>query len=219
MNHRSRSEIATEYKRVLHWSNHHKELEPLLNDFECSLSGDFKNYTLDQLKESLKWFNNLAGMRDDRETINLNESQRKARDYLWFRIEQEENKSDYLKVGDVFYSSWGYEQTNTDFYKVVEISKTRKTCKVVQVGAESIGDKAKIAHDMCDEAIPDPKKIIDDRKQTLKIEREHMLNPWTNKVEGVGEIQLRGSVYYCQDEKHLETLYRVKGACFRSWYH
>lgn len=27
------------------------------------------------------------------------------------------------KVGDVFYTSWGYDQTNVEFYKVVRVSK------------------------------------------------------------------------------------------------
>ena len=26
----------------------------------------------------------------------------------------------FIKEGDIFYSSWGYEQTNIDFYKVVK---------------------------------------------------------------------------------------------------
>lgn len=26
-----------------------------------------------------------------------------------------------VKIGDIFYSSWGYEQTNIDFYQVVEV--------------------------------------------------------------------------------------------------
>jgi hypothetical protein len=28
------------------------------------------------------------------------------------------------KVGDILYSSWGYDQTNIDFYKVVRVSKS-----------------------------------------------------------------------------------------------
>ena len=26
----------------------------------------------------------------------------------------------FIKEGDIFYSSWGYEQTNIDFYRVIE---------------------------------------------------------------------------------------------------
>lgn len=38
-----------------------------------------------------------------------------------------ENKN-YLgiQVGDVFYNSWGYEQTNIDFYQVVELRGTKQ---------------------------------------------------------------------------------------------
>ena len=34
-----------------------------------------------------------------------------------------------LKEGDIFYTSWGYEQTNIDFYKVVKISGQRITVR------------------------------------------------------------------------------------------
>ena len=36
-----------------------------------------------------------------------------------------------LKVGDILYSSWGYDQTNVDFYKVVEVKdKSVVICKI-----------------------------------------------------------------------------------------
>lgn len=35
-----------------------------------------------------------------------------------------------VKVGDFFVSSWGYDQTNIDFYKVVGITKSGKSVKV-----------------------------------------------------------------------------------------
>ncbi len=39
------------------------------------------------------------------------------------RLEKEAKKglTPNVKVGDIFYTSWGYEQTNVDFYQVVEI--------------------------------------------------------------------------------------------------
>ncbi|VVB70009.1 Uncharacterised protein [uncultured archaeon] len=43
----------------------------------------------------------------------------------------EEEKS--FKVGDVLYHSWGYDQTNIDFYKIIEISKTGKTAKLIRL--------------------------------------------------------------------------------------
>lgn len=44
-----------------------------------------------------------------------------------------------VKVGDVFRSSWGYDQTNVDYYQVVAIgNKTATFCKIAQL-AESNG--------------------------------------------------------------------------------
>jgi hypothetical protein len=51
---------------------------------------------------------------------------------LWEdRKQEEKNKkkeqlkkgleNDILKVGDIYYSSWGYEQTNIDFYQIIEV--------------------------------------------------------------------------------------------------
>jgi len=204
----------------LRWANRHIDLEPLLNEFEISLSGDFKNMNLEQLKEAEQGFLKLAGMRPNRETISLSDSQRDSRDYLWFRITQEENKHDYVKIGDVFHSSWGYDQTNTEFFKVVEISKTRKTCKVVQVASEEIGDKKENNRQMACSIIPDPNTVIDPRKQQVKIERQRKYNPRTHKHEEIGPINLRGSVFYSASAKtkDLETLFRVTGECYRSWY-
>ncbi|MCR6574331.1 hypothetical protein [Campylobacter insulaenigrae] len=39
-----------------------------------------------------------------------------------FNKKHEKNENGY-KVGDLFYSSWGYEQTNIDFYQVIATSK------------------------------------------------------------------------------------------------
>lgn len=44
-----------------------------------------------------------------------------------------------VKVGDFFRCSWGYDQTNTDFYEV--ISRTRWTVKVRQVMTSMVEDR------------------------------------------------------------------------------
>lgn len=44
-----------------------------------------------------------------------------------------------VKVGDVFRSSWGYDQTNVDYYQVLSVSnKTATFCKIARL-AESNG--------------------------------------------------------------------------------
>ena len=45
-----------------------------------------------------------------------------------------------LKVGDVLYSSWGYEQTNVDFYKVISLSPSGKSAKIVRIGQKIVDD-------------------------------------------------------------------------------
>lgn len=41
----------------------------------------------------------------------------------------EKSETPKVKVGDLFYAIWGYDQTNYDFIVVKEISKTGKTVK------------------------------------------------------------------------------------------
>jgi hypothetical protein len=43
-----------------------------------------------------------------------------------------------IKVGDIFSSSWGYDQTNVNFYEVVSV--TARTVKVREIGAEYSDD-------------------------------------------------------------------------------
>lgn len=51
-----------------------------------------------------------------------------------------------VKVGDIFYSSWGYDQTNVDFYEVLSVSKTGKTAKVVKVHGRTVDENRNITH-------------------------------------------------------------------------
>ena len=45
-----------------------------------------------------------------------------------------------VKVGDVFYSTWGYEQTNIDFYQVVALKgTTMATFRKIKSDARNIG--------------------------------------------------------------------------------
>lgn len=45
-------------------------------------------------------------------------------------------KNDTVSVGDVFVSSWGYEQTNVTFYQVISLHG-KKTVTVRRISAES----------------------------------------------------------------------------------
>jgi hypothetical protein len=232
----SRVALAKKYKRALYWPNRDSSLELLIQELENVLSQDFKNMGLAELKVAEQMFYAIAGMREHRETIYLSESQRKARDFLWYRIRQEENKDDFIKIGDLFVSSWGYEQTNVDLFKVVGFTKSKKSAIIRQIGFDT---KKGSEGFMSDSVIPDPdfeikaqewsdkeQRWIDTKEHKpdlrVKIEREHERNPYTGKADQIGAKQLRGSVYYGThgDGKHLETLRRIKkgASTYRSWY-
>ena len=49
-----------------------------------------------------------------------------------------ERRKRKMTVGKIFYSSWGYEQTNIDFYKVVEVSKSGKTITLQKIGSQVV---------------------------------------------------------------------------------
>ena len=53
-----------------------------------------------------------------------------------------------VKVGDIFSCSWGYEQTNVDFYKITAVLP--HSVKYV-----AIGENRKYTGPMCGEAMPD----------------------------------------------------------------
>lgn len=62
---------------------------------------------------------------------------------------------DNVKVGDIFLSMWGYDQTNVDFYQV--ISRTAKMVKVRKLQCERVGNP----HDMATELMPKKDCFLD----------------------------------------------------------
>lgn len=53
--------------------------------------------------------------------IELNEGSKKARKESDAAARAKLKASDFWAVGDVVYNSWGYDQTNIDWYQVVEV--------------------------------------------------------------------------------------------------
>jgi hypothetical protein len=46
-----------------------------------------------------------------------------------------------VKVGDLFYDSWGYDQTQVDFYEVVGLTPSGKSVRVQKVRQENVTDE------------------------------------------------------------------------------
>ncbi len=186
---------------------------------EILLSNDFENMNLDELTHVSHQFSELTKWRKDQEDdgIRFTTEQVKARDLLWFRIKQEENKNDVVKVGDFFHTSWGYDQTNVEMYQVVAISKTGKTCTIKQIGMKTKKDSESY---MSDSVQPDPEFVHDKPTLKVKVSRSSEFHPYRREHEEIGSIHLRGSVYYAGEYKHLENLYRLKAedSTMRSWY-
>lgn len=64
------------------------------------------------------------------------------------------------KVGDLFYSSWGYDQTNIDFYQVTAVKG--KMIEAAQIGGKSTYDGPMNGH-----TSPVPNHFIGDPKRYL----------------------------------------------------
>lgn len=56
------------------------------------------------------------------------------------------NIDQYIKIGDIMFNSWGYEQTNIDFYQVVDISE-KGTVSIRPIQGEQVEGSTKGYHD------------------------------------------------------------------------
>ena len=198
-------------------------LVKIQHEIEILLSNDFDAMSLTQLKETGKEIGNLFSISRKEHGVGelrLSNSQNDSHKYLNFLIKKLENQNDSVKVGDLFYSSWGYDQTNIEFFKVVGLTKSGKSAKVRQIGSKT---KEGSEGFMSDSAFPDPDFEVDLPDLTLKIERSTEWHPRLCERHAIGEITLRGSVYYGtsgHNQKHLQNIYRIQKdqSIGRSWY-
>jgi hypothetical protein len=76
-----------------------------------------------------------------------------------------------VEIGSIFESSWGYDQTNVDFYKVVGL--TPSGVKVVKIGKRHTTEYT---------VVPDPEVIISRWPWELK-DGEDPLKPMTKRLK------------------------------------
>lgn len=112
------------------------------------------------------------------------------------KSERSTKASKTVNVGDIFYTSWGYDQTNYDFVVVTAISKTGKTatCKVART--KSVGHTSQTN-------IQTPQPIGIGRSFRMRIRKDHE-----------GRATLRGSYPFCypytSKDVRLDTFWRHK---------
>ena len=104
-----------------------------------------------------------------------------------------------INKGDVYYTSWGYDQTNYDYVVVESISPTGKTavCRLAKVKDMGVSGQCNMQKPINEGYGPEFR---------LRIEKDSN-----------GEYQLRGSYPYCYNEENptgtgyrLSTLWKVK---------
>ncbi len=80
--------------------------------------------------------------------VKLREADRAAR-------REQAKKPHGMEVGQILYSSWGYDQTNIDFYEVVSlVGKTM--VKIERIGSQQANDSSDYGHGMAREVVPAP---------------------------------------------------------------
>lgn len=105
-----------------------------------------------------------------------------------------------VRVGDIFYSSWGYDQTNVDFYEVAEV--TSKCFRVREIGCKSIVKEG--YSDMSDHVIPDPTRRLSYVDEAHRIEELRLVKP--SKSGGLA-LGRHGLYRHKEGQEH-----------YRSWY-
>ena len=91
-----------------------------------------------------------------------------------------------LQAGDIIYDSWGYEQTNVDFYKIIEIKGRTATI-------QELGQDKKYTSSMSGETTPSEKTISEPIKKrictdnSIKINESVRLSKWDGKPKFFSE--------------------------------
>ncbi|MDE1767659.1 MAG: hypothetical protein KGI27_15505, partial [Thaumarchaeota archaeon] len=81
--------------------------------------------------------------------------------------EREKLKAQPVKVGDIFERSWGYEQTNVDFYKVLELTPSGKSAKVIKIGQKI----ERATGFMSETVVADPDNVVGKEIHTWRIKQ------------------------------------------------
>lgn len=89
-----------------------------------------QNYRFKTVESRDEYANNWIQKNNEREA-------QKAQEKANFAA-MKKNLVNPFKVGDIFYDSWGYDQTNIDFYQIVEVGK--KSVKIRGIDQNNEGE-------------------------------------------------------------------------------
>ena len=114
---------------------------------------------------------------EDRENAlyEILKSWRESREQKENRAKERRDFRHDLKIGDIFHYSWGYDQTNANFFEVVGVPSDKS------ILIREIGYKIKQTGDMSGNAVPTPGKYLE-RSQFVKDNK-----PALKRVQKSGE--------------------------------
>jgi len=104
----------------------------LLMTYTGSAAKPRANYRFRSQEAAEKWLvEDLQHIRDRQERKTAEEAEKKAA--------RAKKAADYWNVGDVFYTSWGYDQTNVEYYQITELKPRSVIVRQISVNSSDHG--------------------------------------------------------------------------------
>ena len=97
-----------------------------------------------------------------------------------------------FEIGDIFYTSWGYDQTNVSFFQVV--SRTRKTVTVRKVAKEYVESTGKDSANV----VPVKDEFLSKETKQCKINVQENKECYITNADGMGH----NGIYHKPGESH-----------------
>lgn len=107
-----------------------------------------------------------------------------------------------IKVGDIFYMSWGYEQTNVDFFQVVALKgKTQVIIKEVRLASKSEKAVSSMSRDVsfsttATKLVENSVFVKDQEKGMIKKVCGNKENPYLNMTSYANAYKYNGQELY-----------------------
>ena len=123
-----------------------------------------------------------------KKSADLDESYKKKR-----KLERQSFTPEF-EVGDIFSSSWGYEQTNVDFYQVIN-KPSKHYAEIRKIAQKNVEDSV-YSHGMACEVLPVKDLFLDDVVMRKKVGQYGIkLNSFANAYKWDGKPKYK-SWYY-----------------------
>jgi len=101
-----------------------------------------------------------------------------------FQRRQEAKKPHTLKLGDVLYTSWGYEQTNINFYEVVAVSGVMVTVReIASSTVKATGDMSAMVTACPGQFIGEPLRRRPNASNWIRIHSAASAYPWNGRPQ------------------------------------